>query len=79
MPNSNKTNQPQNTQIPKPPLSPTPIVPLQMEPEPIFVMTIELDQGKVGHIKIYPDSIAEILEEMVVSSSVLRVLSAASE
>lgn len=61
MPNSNKTNQPQNTQIPKPPLSPTPIVPLQIEPEPIFVMTIELEQGKVGHIKIYPDSIAEEL------------------
>lgn len=61
MPNSNKTNQPQNTQIPKPPLSPTSIIPLQMEPEPIFVMTIELEQGKVGNIKIYPDSNADEL------------------
>ena len=39
-------------EIQKPPLAPTSSIPKQT-PDPIFVMTIELEQGKVGNIKIY--------------------------
>ena len=47
-------------EIQKPPLAPTSSIPKQT-PDPIFVMTIELEQGKVGNIKIYQDSNAEEL------------------